>query len=494
MLAFPTGPLDAGASARPPRLRGPALALVVSVAALLAAVQAGSPPGAPGVSPSLDAANGPAGSMAPLSASPGCQPAGDDFEVVVVDPTRQAQEPTLTYGPDGTVYYSGMSLVGGDASLWKRAPGAAFEYENPPTTGGIDATVYHDGSRLFFAEQGLWVWTNLEADLLSPNASVGLTGDGSTRLSIAARPDPPNPHDWGQVFNYQPEDRMWMVRASTTTHVVFGSIEGKDIPLVSEAHHVGLDYVYLPENDTWAPFARIEGWRMAESIALGTGDVMGLGKDGHSDTFAVVSQAPDRWREEALFTMAFNESYGLPRIVAAGPDRLHVLLGGNDGPDESPGLWLRTLVRADGAWQVVGLTKLNAQGTVAALPSAIAAGDRLGVLWLEAEALLDVPPGQAPPTTVWNAVYRLFDVSDPHQAHPLRCWILDANALRGPLTGPLGVGPGEFTYVIRQPDDPEGKAALAWVHQIDPAACADCQTATPVPLFGLQLAGPGVGP
>ena len=381
--------------------------------------------------------------------------------VVLLVGTDEAREPTLSYAPNGTIWYSGMNHPitpnGWEANLWfAHNDTQAFVREtDPPTSGGIDAVVHHDSAgRLFFAEQ-------------SSGVQVTVRDNGA----------------WSHVTIFPNGDRPWFrTNSSGLTFLAFKNTTTTAI-------------------ETWTNSSNAVGWSMFSSDAASPAGLADFWIHSN-DTIAVLflDETDDDWRvslrgkldshwsETSGIDHTHLGTYGPARIAFDSSGNMYVIYGETVGNDHS--IWLRRYVASSNTW--TSAFRVSDVNHTAALAS-IAAGStgRVGIAWYDVEG--NYEPGEVPLTSYWSFRYALMESADSSPSI-VQSVEVQPRAHQGPR-GAGGTGVGDCSYILPRQWDSTGKVVLAFAcDRTDPieGCIISLPAHWPVPVFARQTAGPGL--
>lgn len=376
------------------------------------------------------------------------------FSVKVISTQDPALEPTISYAPNGTVWFSGMvSHAGGaDGNLWyaQNDTSSFVKETDPPTYGSADATVHHDAAGRLF-------WAEIEPGGNDHNTSVGVRTSGT----------------W-TTQNFTNGDRPWF--RTNSTGKTFLALKNQ----VSEK--IAL-WIHTPNGVAdWAPWADVFSPGALGDFVNHTDDTLYLLIWNATSRQYVVAYLPPASIGGWQFTPEFAapEVYGIPRLVVDLSGNLFVVTAENRSSEY--GVWLRHF--SGSTWSAA--KRLSETGTSGGYPSSVAGvSGRVGAAWYEADG--SFAPENAPSTTVWRLKYGLFEGATGTISPVERAMVANRTHV-GPL---LDVHVGEFTYIVRRAGDSAGRVAIGFSCDSGDATLG-CPSGLSGPVFAVQTAGPGL--
>lgn len=390
------------------------------------------------------------------------------FSIMRVSITEGGYEPTMSYAPNGTVWYSGAN-VEPDGRLWwatSDEPTSWTEESDPPTNGSVDAVVHHDlDGRLFWAE-------------MRRNASAPCD-DGQVAVRHGS--------NWFQQ-NFTCLDRPWFRTNSTgVTFLAFANGTGG-----------------LPRVEVWSNRSGEEGWSpwsAGENNASYPATLSDFANATDGTLYLLVFNATSQgiyvsWRAPTDSTWSLtpefsvtqnyrNAGFGILRVAVDLSGNLYVAYGDKIGTDHSA--WLR---RFDGgAWSAP--SRLSPADNTTALPSiVVGSAGRVGVAWYEADG--NFLPSEAPNETKWRFVYSVFTNANSSPQLLQRAVVADEAHL-GKIVLPGSLG--DFSYALRREGNPSGRVTLAFAcDAISPQLRCEVREdpSPPALAYAVQTGGPGV--
>jgi len=393
----------------------------------------------------------------------------------------EALEPTLSYAPNGTLWYSGMTELSNvfprNANLWWASTDTSsfLQETDPPTFGGADAVVHHDSNgRLFFAE-----------------------GVRPTRVAVRHNTvwQPSTSSGVDTVTTIPNADRPWLVTLSNgTTYLAVWNR--------TDTVNPNADIVEVYRNATG-----VYGWELDTKNATGAKGLAAFANDT-ADTLYILAKSFDQtqwkvamrpsasnaWSDSASFSFNadpnVNTGFGIPRMVTDLWNNLYVVYGDNrtESGVEQFSIWLRRYEASSDSWTApFRIAQVNHSAALAG----VGAGSTgmIGVSWYDAEGRFF--PSSADATTQWDVHYAVIEHADTTPVIVDEA-VVKTSAHHGPIRS-QGLPLGDLTFVARRHGDAAGKAAIAFA--CDDAmggACVSASLAFARPFFAVQTAGRGL--
>lgn len=387
--------------------------------------------------------------------------------------TDEARESTLSYAPNGTIWYSGMSteLTGEQANLWwTTTDTAAFAQESdPPPSGGADAVVHHDSDgRMFFAE------------------SVRPTRV-SVRLNNAWLPV--SPGSLNTVTEIPNADRPWLRTVSDGT-TYLAVLNQSDLQNPDDDHL-----------EVWKNKTGTYGWTLDTANVTGPAALADFANDTNQKLYLLLRRYDGTgyglasrpsgsvdWTLSSRFAINFDGGFGIARLAVDLANRVYVIYGSKEGTNDY-GIWLRLYNPGDDSWS--SAFRISGSGRTGAVAGAAAGAEGvLGVSWYEASG--NFYPSEAPLDKKWDVNYVVIENAHTSPSFAESPVSLKTAAHQGPLTGGGG-GPGDLSFVLRRQGDSAGKVAVAFAcDDALQSACIATLQPWPKPFYAVQTAGRGL--
>lgn len=374
------------------------------------------------------------------------------FSVSQLSSQQLAMEPTLSYAPNSTIWYSGMD-DDFPGNLWYAVTDTSpFGQEpDPPTTGGDDAVVHHDlDGRLFWA---------------TINAS------GAFQTEVAVRQG----GAWS-AKGLGALDRPWFRTVpSGTTYLGVNNITAPDDVLEIWRYDSASPRLFEPH------FTNIAVTTRYGDFANHTDGRLYLLYEIDGTNWRVAHRGPSEssWTFTSSFPILNDNAF--PRLTVDLAGNVYVInadiIAGNNS------LWLRHLL-GSGQWSAP--KRLCAADVTCSHPStASGSAGKVGAGWYETDGNFD--PAGVPSANLWRYRYGLFENANGDLSAVERTTV-KSDVHKGPLDRQVG----DFSSAVRREGDSQGRAALAFACNYrvtcEPQALSD----RPLPIFAVQTGGAGL--
>lgn len=387
------------------------------------------------------------------SAGPISQTASLAFTISQLSTSQFALEPTLSFAPNGTIWYSGMDDVSTGNLWYALSDTSSFAQDpDPPTPAGDDAVVHHDADgRLFWAtlDNGLrasWAvrtglnWKSYNSGLALDRPWFKTITGGTTYLAVLKLQAAQD--SVAEVWKYSPSSLQLFDPHFTNIVTATGYTDFAN-------HTDGRIYFVYSE------VGGVTSWRVA-----------------HRGT------SESSWSFSDSFSVTNTEAFKRLAIDRAG--NVYVVYADVIGGDNS--LWLRHLM-GSGSWSAA--KRLCETGVTCSHPGPVAgSAGKLGVGWYETDGNYD--PSQVPSNSIWRYRYGVFENANGSISVVERSTV-KTNAHIGPINRTTA---GDFSFGVLRMGDSQGKVALAFTcyYSVGCNALAN----SPYPMYAVQTAGPGL--
>lgn len=373
----------------------------------------------------------------------------------VLSTTLKSQEPTLSYAPNGTLWYSGATTTPGTGEgylWWASSDTATFVQDSdPPTSGAADAVVHHDlGGKLFWAE------INGFPDG-GRNTELGMRQSGAWTTQILGFEDRP----W---FRTLPSGDTFLAAKNRTTIDRIVNIWKFDSGIGKFVH--------------WSTSVLNPG-SLADFANHTDGRMYVLMKNESSEGYLVAHRTTSSaWTYTPEFTI--NQPRSIPRLAVDLSGKVYVVADARIGA-----AYVVFLRYFDGTtWSSERV--LCESGKTCSKPG-VASGTsgKLGVGWYETDG--DIDPENAPDNTIWRFKYNLVTNADTSPSVQRATVAADSNK--------ASIRVGDFSFAVRRTGDGAGKVALAFScnnHNVDLGCIQTGATYSPYPVYAVQTSGDGL--